>query len=116
MLTRQAQAPAVCRSEPLSLSTKKHYDLFLAMTKKEYFISSNKTENKTILLLLSKIKGSPLQKTISHVLQRGLASLNVTTNSQTNLCTILLHTPDIAAACVISLSMISEIASCSRTG
>lgn len=116
VLIHQTQAPAVCRCEPFTLNSKNHYCLFLAMSKKEYFISSNKTESQTILLHLSKIKGSPLQRSISHVLQRGLASLKVSANSQTNPCTILLHTPAIAAACVISSSMTLEIASSSRTG
>lgn len=110
LLTHETQAPAVCTSEPLSLNSKKHYCLFPAMGKKEYLISSNKTESKTIFLHLSKIKGFPSQRTITHVLQRGLASLNVSANSQTNPCTILLHTPDIAAACQVSSSMTLEIA------
>lgn len=113
LLTHQTRAPAVCTSEPLSLNSKNNYCLFLAMSKKEYLISSNKTESKTILLHLNKIKGSSLH---SHVLQRRLASLNVSANSQTNPCTILLHTPDIVAACQISSNITLEIANSSRTG
>lgn len=83
------------------------------MSKKQHLICANKTESKTILLHLSKIKGSPLHV---YVLQRGVASVNVSANRQTSPCTILLHAPDIAAAHQISSSRTLEIASSSRTG
>lgn len=89
VLIHQTQAYVSCRSGPLSHS-RSHYCLLLVMGKKEYFISSNQRANKTILLHLSKVKYSPLQRTISHVPQRGPASLNVSANNQTNLCA----TPD----------------------
>lgn len=94
VLIHQTQAYVSCRSGPLS-HNKSHFCLLMAMSKKDYFISSNQRAGKTILLHPSKIKDSPLQKTISHILQRGLASLSVSANSQTNLCAILVHTADI---------------------
>lgn len=91
VLIHKTQAYISCRSEPLSHS-RRHYCLLLATGNKEYIISSNQTAGKTILLHLSKIEAPPLQRTISHVLQRGIASLNVSANSQTNLCTVRVHT------------------------
>lgn len=66
------------------------------MGEREYFISSNQTAGKAVLLHLSKIKGSSLQRTLSHVLQRAFAFLNVCANGATSLCAVLVHT---AAVC-----------------